>query len=90
MKRLRGWRDSPLQRFEQYAEAEDGEGRAEEEADGTDEDDKPSVEESRALAGHLNSGRDIWGVDRGDACCWGSAAAKGRQWWEAIYTLCAG
>ena len=34
-------------------------GRAEEEADGAQENNQPSVEESSPRAGHLNSGREV-------------------------------
>jgi hypothetical protein len=51
------------ERLEEYAEGEDKERGAEEESDGTHEDDQPSVEESRPLAGHGNSGRDMGVLD---------------------------
>ena len=39
------------ERLEEHAEGEDHQRRAEEEADGTDEDDQPSVEGAMPLAG---------------------------------------
>src|SRR5689334_11923383 len=69
------------QRFEKYAERKDHEWRAKQEANGTHEDNQPSVKESGPLTGHRNSSRDMGSFGRGQlllrlAAVWQCSEAK--------------
>jgi len=53
------------ERVEKYTEGKDEKWRAKEEANGTHKNNQPSVENSRPLAGHSNSGCEmgVWPWD---------------------------